>query len=125
MNPFQPVHDNWMYGSNLGQSSELNSVYQSLIDEQRAYNELQMQREDTAYQRMVEDMKKAGLNPWMGVSSGGASSGALTAPKKSSLETLLNALNVKSNISHRENNDLLEAVKTGGYLAALALTMFL
>lgn len=35
-------------------------------------------REDSAYQRMVKDMQKAGLNPWSGISSGGSASSRST-----------------------------------------------
>jgi len=48
------------------------SDLQSILDYQKHLED----REDSAYQRMVEDMKKAGLNPWLAVSSGGLSSGS-------------------------------------------------
>lgn len=48
-------------------------------------------REDSAYQRMVEDMKKAGLNPWTGISSGGLSTGHVN-PSMDSLTGLIQVL---------------------------------
>lgn len=41
----------------------------------------QKEQGETAYQRAVEDMKKAGLNPALGYSQGGASSGSGAAAK--------------------------------------------
>lgn len=49
------------------------------------------EREDSAYQRMVEDMKKAGLNPWTGLSSGGSPTSS-TNPSMDSLTSLLQVL---------------------------------
>lgn len=48
-------------------------------------------REDSAYQRMVEDMKKAGLNPWAGISSGGLAT-SVENPSMNSLTGLIQVL---------------------------------
>lgn len=48
-------------------------------------------REDSAYQRMVEDMKKAGLNPWIGISSGGSQTSQVN-PVVDSLNSTLSIL---------------------------------
>lgn len=45
-------------------------------------------REDSAYQRMVSDMKKAGLNPWLGISSGGSATSSVN-PAQNKLDSLL------------------------------------
>lgn len=44
----------------------------------------QAQREDTYYQRMVEDMKTAGINPIMAISGGGADVGSTPTASSSS-----------------------------------------
>lgn len=49
------------------------------------------EREDSAYQRMVEDMQKAGLNPWTGVSSGGSPTSSVN-PSMDSLTGLIQVL---------------------------------
>ena len=69
------------YGVQGTESPDLNNTFASLVSEQQELNRLQMEREDTAYQRMVEDMRKAGLNPWTGISSGGASSSSLVSSR--------------------------------------------
>lgn len=46
---------------------------------QKQLNKLQMQREDTAYQRAVSDAMQAGLSPLAVSGTSGAASGALTA----------------------------------------------
>lgn len=50
------------------------------LEYQKALNELIMQREDTAYQRTVEDMRNAGLNPLMMTGTNG-SGGTIQAPE--------------------------------------------
>lgn len=72
-NPYLPGSDSEAFGPGgyAGlDSSAFDSVFQSI----GAYQKHIEEREDSAYQRMAEDMKKAGLNPWTGVSSGGSTS---------------------------------------------------
>ena len=59
-------------------------------ERQEELNKLQMQREDTAYQRTVEDMKKAGLNPL--TMSGTNNAQPLTNPIKSENNTFDKAI---------------------------------
>lgn len=56
-------------------SQEQIAGWQNLIMQQQ---EQLWAREDSAYQRMVADMQKAGLNPWTGISSGGSPAAAAT-----------------------------------------------
>ena len=64
---------------------------------QEELNKLQMEREDTAYQRTVEDMKKAGLNPLTMSSTDSAQ--PLTNPIKSENNTFDKAIQLATTIS--------------------------
>lgn len=110
-------HQNWTDASGAGSIRYPEALYNQVLSEQRLYNQIQMEREDTAYQRMVADMKAAGLNPWMGVSSGGLASTPATPPKKSALDSLLQILNYNENKAHKDNSDMLSAVNTGVRMA--------
>lgn len=66
-------------------------------EKQEELNNLQMQREDTAYQRTVEDMNKAGLNPL--TMSGTNNAQPLTNPIKSENNTFDKAMQLGQTIS--------------------------
>ena len=66
-------------------------------ERQEELNELQMQREDNAYQRTVEDMNKAGLNPL--TMSGTNNAQPLTNPIKSENNTFDKAMLLGTTIS--------------------------
>lgn len=77
-NPYLPGSDSEAFGPGGYAGLDTNSfdaVFQSI----GAYQKHIEEREDSAYQRMVEDMKKAGLNPWTGVASGGLSTSSNNA----------------------------------------------
>lgn len=102
----------------------LESIYNNAVAEQRALNELQMAREDSAHQREVADLRKAGLNPWLSSTSGGLSSSPQTAPHKSALETLVQVLTSHNNAIGGMNRDTLSAFNTGIKAAIPFLAMF-
>lgn len=58
-------------------------INQQNVDFQKNVNDLQVSREDSAYQRAVRDARAAGLSPLAVLGSGGASSQPLTAPQLS------------------------------------------
>ena len=62
------------------------------------------EREDSAYQRMVADMKKAGLNPWTGVASGGLSTGS-SNPSSDAFNALIAGLSLNGEIAFRQNEN--------------------
>lgn len=66
-------------------------------EKQEELNKLQMEREDTAYQRTVEDMNKAGLNPL--TMSGTNNAQPLTNPIKSENNTFDKAIQLATTIS--------------------------
>lgn len=109
--------ESWYNATGSGAINNPVQLYQSMLNEQRNYNLLQMQREDTAYQRMVADMKKAGLNPWTGIASGGSSSSPMTAPQKSSLEGLLSILSYNVDRAYKGNSSMISGIQTGLKLA--------
>lgn len=97
--------------------SNYQNVYSQILDEQRALNQLQMEREDSAYQRMVADMQKAGLNPWTGISSGGSSSSALAPAKKSAFDSLMQVFNYNEKALSNSGNQMIASIKTGAQIA--------
>ena len=116
--------ESWYDDTGTGAISNPSQLYSSLFNEQKAYNLLQMQREDTAYQRMVADMKKAGLNPWTGISTGGSSSAPMQAPQKSALEGMLNILGYNVDRTDKKNRQLNQAISTGLKIALPLLALF-
>lgn len=74
--------------------SDFDNMYQKLYEDQQRVWE----REDSAYQRMVEDMKKAGLNPWTGISSGGLSTSS-SSPSSEALKGLIAGLEYNKSVS--------------------------
>lgn len=78
--------------------------------------EINRQREDTAYQRMVADMKAAGLNPWTGIASGGSASSP-QSPSKDTLGGLINIVALNNQATSLKDKD---NRWTGDLLAGLA-----
>lgn len=115
INPFKQTTQSQMFTD-----AQINQI----LDHISADNEKIWEREDSAYQRMVADMQKAGLNPALGISSGGLS----TSPINSSMNRLESVLGILSNnreymskvlegvnsssqMIHRMSNDALDWLK--------------
>lgn len=78
-------------GETVAPSSTEN--YQKYIDQLNAWRKEDFQREDTKFQRQVDDMQKAGINPNLAIGAlGGSTMGgtSATAPPNTELEAELN-----------------------------------
>lgn len=104
------------------------AIQQNFLNQQMAFNaqeaeknrEFQRQMSSTAYQRMAEDLKKAGFNPALAVGSGGAST-----PTGSLASTgLATAPNVTASATARFNNYLTSTEKTFNNLVTNAFNLF-
>lgn len=88
------MYNGQSYAYGFGSNSLSNQMYYNAGNIADAvYNDSKTiwEREDSAYQRMVADMQKAGLNPWTGISSGGSSTSS-TNPSLDSLSSLISVL---------------------------------
>lgn len=79
-------------------------------EQQEKWNQIQMQREDTAIQRRMADYAAAGINPLMAVGSSGAESGNYNAPQANVDYTSLsegfnNAITAKTQKQQQKIND--------------------
>ena len=70
------------------------AMQQQQFEYQQQLNNLQMEREDTAWQRSVADMQKAGLSPLNASASQTSGLTAGTAPQRGLLPPLKNAPNI-------------------------------
>ena len=62
-------------------------MQQNAFDYQKQLNSTQMEREDSAMQRLVEDYKRAGFSPLAAIGSSGASSSPLSSGQAPQLDT--------------------------------------
>lgn len=86
--------------------SYLDRLYeQDSLAQQRMY---EMYADSTRYQRLVEDLKKAGLNPWLALNGGSSSAGSVSVGSNSSNS----ARGSKMNNSY--NNELAQVAKLFG-----------
>lgn len=64
-------------GTNIEQTKNQNNLNWQLLKEQNKFNEYMT---NTAYQRAMKDMEKAGINPMLVANLGGASSPTMSQP---------------------------------------------
>jgi len=90
---------NDMFGDNpYGYQGITQAGLESMISGLYADQQKIWDREDSAYQRMVADMQKAGLNPWTGISSGGLSTSS-SSPSSEALKGLIAGLEYNKSVS--------------------------
>lgn len=97
MPALNPLFD--AFGEDYYRYNQLTSgSFDTYANQIRADQERVWAREDSAYQRMVSDMTKAGLNPWTGISSGGLST-AGGNPSSDILKGLIQGLEYNKSVS--------------------------
>ena len=76
-----PIKNLWNGLSGDASAQAISEANERNIENQNYWNEIQIQREDTAHQREIADLQAAGLNPWLSVSGTGSAAGSLQSPQ--------------------------------------------